>query len=362
MAYRFLTRGEFAQGIARREKIEDVALVTPGNTQSARLTPQLAAQIEMPFVENAFVLTLSSDVVDRYNDVIHVKGWELGNFIKAGGPLLFGHNSDHVIGNIAALWKRDGLKAGKNKLRGVAAFSRETDLGRETLALVDGGQIRAGSVGFRPLEYDFRLDEEGWIIGYDFFKQDLVEHSITPTPANPDALIGKSAQYPHFLRAVEERIELKLGDDLMRKAYCVIKGTRIQEDTVGLGSVVKELEDAPDADEELEIEDDDGEGVDITLEDTPPADPPAEDESSDQDEGDNAAGNSDDAAGEDDSDDTGDSDDAGGSETKVAKVTWDSTLAQIADIDGRLKALETKSTPEGEDNEGDDEPFLFIVD
>jgi hypothetical protein len=49
--------------------------------------------------------------------------------------------------------------------------------------LVEGGWLKATSVGFRPLEWKFN-EQRG---GFDFTKQELLEFSIVPVPANPEA-------------------------------------------------------------------------------------------------------------------------------------------------------------------------------
>jgi hypothetical protein len=52
--------------------------------------------------------------------------------------------------------------------------------------LITAGYIKAGSVGFIPLERKFSDQRHG---GIDFKRQDLLEFSIVPVPANAHALI-----------------------------------------------------------------------------------------------------------------------------------------------------------------------------
>ena len=242
MAYRLIERHEIDEKgeifkekdvvIIKRSSSINVERVKPNKVESARLDEKLAKQLEIDFVRDAFVMTLSSDRIDRYRDIIRVPGWDLRDFTAAGGPLLLGHKSSQVIGHVPALWKHDDKPQGKNKLKGVAALSAETDLAHETLRMINGGQIRAGSVGFVPNKVEFIKDADGWITGFDFIEQELVEHSITPTPANPDALIGKSMEFPHFMRFMEQRIDEKVAEEGMESAYLTIQGKRIQVDTL----------------------------------------------------------------------------------------------------------------------------------
>jgi hypothetical protein len=50
------------------------------------------------------------------------------------------------------------------------------------------GFIKAGSVGFLPVEWRF-ADSKDRPFGMDFLKQQLLEFSIVPAPANANALI-----------------------------------------------------------------------------------------------------------------------------------------------------------------------------
>jgi hypothetical protein len=52
------------------------------------------------------------------------------------------------------------------------------------LRLLDGGFLRATSVGFRPIR-QVRNTERG---GTDYLQQELLEFSVVPVPANADAL------------------------------------------------------------------------------------------------------------------------------------------------------------------------------
>jgi hypothetical protein len=62
-----------------------------------------------------------------------------------------------------------------------------------TLQLLRGGFLSAVSVGFIPMKYAFS-EEDGRTWGIDFLEQELLEFSVCPIPANPEALSeGRSA-------------------------------------------------------------------------------------------------------------------------------------------------------------------------
>ena len=52
------------------------------------------------------------------------------------------------------------------------------------LQMIDGGFLRATSVGFRPLRFE-RNAQRG---GNDFKEQELLEFSVVPVGANPQAV------------------------------------------------------------------------------------------------------------------------------------------------------------------------------
>jgi HK97 family phage prohead protease len=57
-------------------------------------------------------------------------------------------------------------------------------------ALIDAGLLGAVSVGFRPIEWRYMEEGRG---GVRFIQQELLEISLVPVPANPEALIEARA-------------------------------------------------------------------------------------------------------------------------------------------------------------------------
>jgi len=258
------------------QKAGSIATLQPGITQSARLTPRRAEKLGIPFVENAFETTMSSDRVDRHGDTIQVPGWKHGAFRKAGAPLLWSHLSFMPpIGNMKALWaetKDEGFRS--NRYRGVEAYHLKTRLSEDTYRLVDGDHLRSGSVGFIPLKWGDRKSEDGsrWL-GFNFTEQEQLEYSKTPIPANPDALNGKSAEFPGFFKAMEETLDRKPNQwTALERAYFAMKagGQRMQVHLVNAGYEPDENDDGEDRDEGQ------------TAADPGPVDPPAGQEKKDK--------------------------------------------------------------------------------
>lgn len=130
---------------------------------------------------------ISTAAVDRYGDIVEVSGWDLKSY-KANPVVLFGHNSSiPPIGKAIKTWK-DG-----DALRSVAEFMPQdiSAFAHSIFRMYEEKFLRAVSVGFKPTKYERLKDEEGnetW--AYRFLKQELLEFSAVPIPANPEALVA----------------------------------------------------------------------------------------------------------------------------------------------------------------------------
>jgi len=151
------------------------------------MKPQFkAAQVEVTDEgEREITIVASDESVDRYGDIIRVSGWDLSNYAK-NPVLLFGHNSSQPpIGNAKV------YKEGK-KLMAKAKFLPEGvwDFADTVWRIVKAGALRASSVGFMPtVEPNVIRDEKNdRVTGYEYVGQELLELSIVPVPANPQAL------------------------------------------------------------------------------------------------------------------------------------------------------------------------------
>lgn len=132
----------------------------------------------------------STPAIDRDGDTIKQTGWDLSAF-KQNPVILFGHNHD-----IPAIGRANKFKKNKEALtfeeiefpkKGIHPFA---DM---IFSLMKAKFIKAGSVGFIPLEFQRRKVEEdepeiGWF-PTDFKKQELVEFSIVNVGSNRDALV-----------------------------------------------------------------------------------------------------------------------------------------------------------------------------
>lgn len=210
----------------------------------------------------------SVEIVDRMGDLILIRkntakknadaphrvgaGFKVRAFQDAGAPVLWNHNSgaDHALPPIGqVLRSRYGMSevpehalrpterksaAGKALRRAtlfqLIRFEDEDDIpySKAAYLLVTKGVLRAVSVGFVPVIVDGVEDEQErrslglgpW--GVVFRESDQLELSLTPTPANPMALVAEdktaAQRVDRALQGMVERgeIEASLVSDFRR--------------------------------------------------------------------------------------------------------------------------------------------------
>lgn len=120
---------------------------------------------------------ISTAGVDRDNDTIAAGGWQLDNYRK-NPVVLWAH--DYTCLPVA---KAIQVGVENDQLVATAEFA-DHDFANAVLRLLDGGFLRATSVGFRPISYSINEERRG----YDFQTQELLEFSVVPVPANAEAL------------------------------------------------------------------------------------------------------------------------------------------------------------------------------
>ncbi len=157
---------------------------------------------------------ISTETQDRHGDIIRSKGIVLKHFRK-NPVVLFAHDAwMPPIGKSPKITIGDGFVDAD-----VDFFDLETYEFADTIfRIVDKGGLKATSVGFMPLKYE-RMEEDDedniskvrW--GIDFKKIDLLEFSIVPVPANPEAVrsVAKSgalmAPYKNWLDDMQDNWE-----------------------------------------------------------------------------------------------------------------------------------------------------------
>jgi len=130
-----------------------------------------------------FVISTAS--IDREGDIIVPDGWDLENY-KQNPVVLWAHDyHTPPIGKAIDVSVKDGVLVATDR------FTPEdiNPFGAMIYRMVKGGFLKATSVGFKPVEWTYNEDHRG----YDFARSELLEHSVVPVPANPEALVMASA-------------------------------------------------------------------------------------------------------------------------------------------------------------------------
>ena len=128
----------------------------------------------------------SSGVIDRHGESVNPMGWELQNYLK-NPVLMFGHDySSFPVGKALKVYIED------NKLKFDLKFA-DTEEGVKTFNLIKDGFLNTTSVGFIPKEWG-----TAGVDAYSIMKQELLELSVVPVPANPEALIQNSIANENF--------------------------------------------------------------------------------------------------------------------------------------------------------------------
>lgn len=149
--------------------------------EKAKLLKEYVADQIKSEGDGKYTFAISTGAIDRERDTVAVAGWDLDNYRK-NPVVLWAHDySGLPVGRSESILGRNGQLVARMEFVPGEVY-QFADTVRQ---LVDGGYLKATSVGFRPLEWSY--DEERG--GFNFLKQELLEFSIVPVPANPEALI-----------------------------------------------------------------------------------------------------------------------------------------------------------------------------
>ena len=132
----------------------------------------------------------STEDIDRQQDIIRSKGWKLAAF-KKNPVILWAHDySQPPIGRARKVW----IDKDTQRLMFEVEFAdAETYEFADTIyKLYKGGFLHATSVGFIPLDWEGKSEEEPYPKweGNVFTSQELLELSAVPVPANAEALVN----------------------------------------------------------------------------------------------------------------------------------------------------------------------------
>ena len=123
----------------------------------------------------------SDESADRLSDVVRADGWELDAY-KRNPVFLWAHDYTRTPIGRSSWVGVDGSRLVATIEFAPTPFAREVEL------LYRQRFLRAVSVGFRARAFSFRKGRDGSVDGVEYTKQELLELSAVPVPANPHAL------------------------------------------------------------------------------------------------------------------------------------------------------------------------------
>lgn len=129
-----------------------------------------ATEKEVDADTGTFEVVITTENLDRYQEVISMEGWELEHY-RSNPVVLWGHDHNRIIGVATSISIEDGKMVARGKFA-------PTEEGQEKRKLYEQGFLKATSVGF------IEKEREGNLIT----KAELLEFSFVSVPANPYAL------------------------------------------------------------------------------------------------------------------------------------------------------------------------------
>jgi HK97 family phage prohead protease len=145
---------------------------------------------------------LPDGTVDRRGDRINVNGWQIDDYLK-NPVVLWAHDSNSPpIGPMKRIFVANEKLMDDVEFAPASAYRFADTI----FGLVREGYIKAGSVGFVPLEWKFADSKDR--SGIDLLKHELLEFSVVPVPANANALIEAHQPLRRDRPPADRRIEL----------------------------------------------------------------------------------------------------------------------------------------------------------
>jgi phage head maturation protease len=184
-----------------------VSMPAPSIQRAPKTSP---GTLVSPAAPRTYTFVASTPEIDRMKDSINQDGWDLKAFKR--NPVILGfHDAGSLpVGKALSVGVRNG------RLMVDVAFA-STGLGRTMASMIDDGFMRAVSVGFIPLSFDFAKGP-GRAGGIDFHACELLEVSVVPIPANANCglvsivsgdgkaiIVPRQLGKPERLKEIEKR-------------------------------------------------------------------------------------------------------------------------------------------------------------
>ncbi len=193
--------------------------------------------------EGEFEVVASNAKVDRFGDTINPDGWVLTNYRK-NPVILWAHSTGGFAGPaIPPVARATKIRIEDEQLKVKGVFA-PTPFAQELRTLVEGGFLKAVSVGFIPLVSDEKgmVEIEGKMYrraneqelkdfeekgccgeGTKFEKQELLEVSWVNVPALPSALVSAKEM---GLQLITKELEIKVEDIEIKEGRVISERNR----------------------------------------------------------------------------------------------------------------------------------------
>lgn len=213
------------------------------------LRKQFSVDLSVSDNERAVLAHISTATVDRDGEVLLSQGCDATEFFKSP-TVFFNHDYTQPLGKCVAITRhRDKLEA-KTIFATRPADHQGSWFPDTVLALFQQGIIKGFSVGFVPIEgrRPTKLDREtyGPSARYIYTKWKLLEYSVAPMPANPQAMalaVSKGKVSANQIHDVFPTLTLPSPALVKRKHVLIVPGIqrapRVDVETLVLQAIRK---------------------------------------------------------------------------------------------------------------------------
>lgn len=178
---------EVSAGVSDRERwererlLESLEAYRRGLADAPVVQKFSVGRAAAPNDDRPLTVVASEESADRLGDVVRADGWELGAY-KRNPVFLWAHDYTRTPIGRSSWVDVEGARLLATVEFAPTAFAREVEM------LYRQRFLRAVSVGFRAKAFSFRKGRDGSVDGIEYTKQELLELSAVPVPANPSAL------------------------------------------------------------------------------------------------------------------------------------------------------------------------------
>lgn len=157
-----------------------------------KLCKSIGLKYESGYESRVLQYTLVDESVDRHGDIVRVAGANLKQYMRNPVVMTFHHYSQFPIGNAIKTWID---KENKKVMAHILFFDDRVDktgLSDTAFRFAEAGAMKTGSIGFIPKKSRKPTNEEVKELGISEYgtvydQWELLEFSIVPLPANPNA-------------------------------------------------------------------------------------------------------------------------------------------------------------------------------